>query len=79
MPVWLLPILIKLLESIGVALLDQSGLPQWAAVKGVQAGTHVIHAVEDAKTYDEYPTGVNGDTSAPPVSVSNINGGSGGT
>ena len=58
------PYLVKLGISLAVTLLEKSGAISEFEADGVRAGTHVLAAVNNLKTYPEYPTGVNGQSSA---------------
>jgi hypothetical protein len=57
------PYLIKFGISLAITLLQKTGVISGLEADGVRAGTHVLQAVNNLKTYPEYPVGVNGQTS----------------
>lgn len=65
MPLWLVQIIIVILQK--------TGLVNWAEAMAVKAGIAVVDGVKNLTTEDTYPTGVNGASDNPLVSVSNIN------
>ena len=56
------PYLIKVGVSLAITLLEKTGVITSFEADGIKAGTHVIQAVENLKSYAEYPTGRNGGT-----------------
>ena len=55
------PYLIKAGISLAITLLEKSGVLSGIEADGIRAGTHVLQAVSNLKTYDEYPDQIHKD------------------
>jgi hypothetical protein len=66
---WLIAKGPQIAVSLAITILEKTGAISTLQADGVRVGTHVIRAVENLKTEDTYPTGVNGQTESQPVSI----------